>query len=29
VGEIDFLMISTLENSKKPSFGRKNELRTW
>jgi hypothetical protein len=32
VGDIDFEVISTAEisnNSKKPGFGRKNQLRTW
>jgi hypothetical protein len=32
VGDIDFKVISSAENlvnSKKPGFGRKNQLRTW
>jgi hypothetical protein len=29
VGDIDLKVISATKNSKKPGFGRKNQLRTW
>jgi hypothetical protein len=29
VGDIDFYLISAVENLKKPAFGRKTQLRKW